>query len=201
MEAKIEDVNTEGRLELDTHVDTCVAGVNTVVLDLTGKHASVTPFCEDEYELITEIPIATVATFYDCPDTGRVWVLIINEELYFWSKMTNTTHCQNQLWQHGIIIEDCSRQFDQSSSHRIFIPSHDIRLPLSLNGIISGLAITQPMDAELEDFSLHIEMTSREEWNPYSIHYALAEEKLQNDNTQMRSQNINSCQIIEINTG
>ena len=44
MEAKIKDINTEGRLELDTHADTCVAGANTVVLDLTGKHVSVTPF-------------------------------------------------------------------------------------------------------------------------------------------------------------
>ena len=65
-------ISCEGRLELDTHADTCVAGANTVVLDLTGKHVSVTPFYEEEYELITEIPIATVATAYDCPDTGRV---------------------------------------------------------------------------------------------------------------------------------
>ena len=35
MEAKIGDINSEGRLELDTHADTCVAGANTVVLDLT----------------------------------------------------------------------------------------------------------------------------------------------------------------------
>ena len=43
-------------------------------------------------------------------------------------------------------------------------------------------------------------MTSSEEWNPYSMDYALAEEKLQNDDTQMISRNINSAQIIEINT-
>ena len=109
MEAKIEDINSEGRLELDTHADTCVAGANTVVLDLTGKHVSVTPFCEEEYEPITEIPIATVATTYDCPDTGRVWVLIINEALYFGSKMTNTLLCPSQLWQHGIVIEHYPR--------------------------------------------------------------------------------------------
>jgi hypothetical protein len=112
MEAKMKDINNEGRLELDTHADTCVAGANTVVLDLTGKHVSVTPFCEDEHELITEIPIATVATFYDCPDTGRERVLIINKALYFGSKMTNTPLCPNQLQQHGIVIEDCPRQFD-----------------------------------------------------------------------------------------
>jgi hypothetical protein len=35
---------------------------------------------------------------------------------------------------------------------------------------------------------------------PYSIDYALTEEKLQNDDTQMRSWNINSAQNIQINT-
>ena len=109
MEAKIRDMNSEGCLELDTHADTCVARANTVVLDLTGKQVSVTPFCEEEYELIAEIPIATVATAYDCPDTGKVWILFINEALYFGSKMANTLLCPNQLWQHGIVIEDCPR--------------------------------------------------------------------------------------------
>ena len=96
-------------MELDTHADACVAGANTVVLDLTGKHASVTPFFEEEYELITEIPIATVATAataYDCPDTGIVRVLIINEALYYESRMENTLLCPSQLQQHGIVIED-----------------------------------------------------------------------------------------------
>ena len=125
---------------------------------------------------------------------------IINEALYFRSKMSNALPCPNQLQQHGIVIEDCPRQFDQSSSHSFFIPSHDIRLPLSLNGIISGLVTRQPTDEELEDFSLHIKMTSSEEWDPYSIDYAFAEEKLQNDDTQMKSRNINSAQIMEINT-
>ena len=185
---------------MDTHADTCVAGANTVVLDLTGKQVSVTPFCEEEYEPIAEIPIATVATAYDCPDTGKVWVLIINEALYFGSKMTNTLLCPNQLRQHGIVIEDCPRQFDQSSSHSIFVPSHNLRFPLSLEGIISGLTTRQPTDAELEDFSSHIEMTSDEEWDPYSRDYALAEEKLQKDDTQRISRNINAAHIIEINT-
>ena len=58
----------------------------------------------------------------------------------------------------------------------------------------------QPTDEELEDFSLHIEVTSSEEWDPYSIDYALAEGKLQNDDTKMRSWNINFAQMIEINT-
>ena len=85
----------------------------TVVLNLTGKQVSVTPFCKEEYELIAEIPISTVATAYDCPFTGKVLVLIINKVLSFGWKKANTLLWQNQLWLHGIVIEDCPRQFDQ----------------------------------------------------------------------------------------
>ena len=91
--------------------------------------------------------------------------------------MANTLLYPNRLWQHVIVIEDCPRQFDCSSPHSIFVPSHDIRLPLSLNGIISGLVTRQPTDEKLEDFSLHIQMTSSEEWDPYSVDYALGEGK------------------------
>ncbi|KAI2497148.1 hypothetical protein MHU86_17351 [Fragilaria crotonensis] len=68
------DVNGGGRMELDTHADTCVAGSNTVVLDLTGKVASVSPFCDSEFKALEDIPIATVATAYDCPSTGKTYI-------------------------------------------------------------------------------------------------------------------------------
>ena len=97
MEAKRGNMSSEGQLELDTHANTCVAGANKVVLDSTENQDSVTPFCEEEYEPVTEKLIATVATVYNCPDTGKAWVLIINEVLYFSSKKANTLLCPNQL--------------------------------------------------------------------------------------------------------
>jgi hypothetical protein len=38
-----------------------------VVLDLTGKVVSVSPFYDSEYQLIEDVPVATVAMAYDCP--------------------------------------------------------------------------------------------------------------------------------------
>ncbi len=55
--------------------------MNTVVLDLTGKVVSVSPFCDTEYQSIEDVPVATVATAYDCPITGKVYILVINEAL------------------------------------------------------------------------------------------------------------------------
>lgn len=147
------------RVELDTHADTCVAGSNTVVLDLTGKVVTVAPFCQSEYQPVQDIPIATVATAYDCPVTGKTYVLIINEALYFGDKMRNTLLNPNQLRTNGIQVHDCPKQFDPSSRHSILIPATDLEIPLSMEGVISGFTSRIPTQAELDDFSYHVELT------------------------------------------
>jgi hypothetical protein len=46
----------------------------------------VAPFCEAEFDSMKDVPIATVATAYDCPMTGRTYVLVINEAIYLGEK-------------------------------------------------------------------------------------------------------------------
>ena len=161
-----------GRLELDTHADTCVAGANTMVLDLTGKTVSVTPFCESEYEAIDEIPVATVATAYDCPNTGKVYVLVINEALYFGERMNHSLLCPNQLRANGVRVDDCPKQFDENSLHSIYVPEHDLTIPLELRGVISGITTRLPTEAELEDLTMHVPLTSELEWDPHASAFA-----------------------------
>jgi hypothetical protein len=70
-----------GRCEMDSHADTCVAGSYCVVLEYTGRVAAVEAYSPDYPS--KQVPIATVATAYDCPTSGATFVLIINEALYF----------------------------------------------------------------------------------------------------------------------
>ncbi|KAI2510326.1 hypothetical protein MHU86_4050 [Fragilaria crotonensis] len=70
-----------GRCEMDSHADTCVAGGNCVVLEYSGRNATVEAYSPD-YPSKT-VPIATVATAYDCPTSNATFVLIINEALFF----------------------------------------------------------------------------------------------------------------------
>jgi hypothetical protein len=49
---------------------------NTLVLDLTGKTVSVFAVLREEYKPIEEIAVATVETAYECPQTGKVYVLM-----------------------------------------------------------------------------------------------------------------------------
>ncbi len=158
--ARLANGDVEGRVELDTHADTCVAGSNTVVLDLTGKVVSVSPFCDSEYQSIEAVPVATVATAYDCPDTGKVYILEINKALYFGDRMNYTLLCPNQLRANGVQVHDCPKQFDASSRHSVYVPSNDLEIPLSMRGVISGFTTRRTTPDELEDLATHVELTS-----------------------------------------
>jgi hypothetical protein len=46
---------TEGRCEIDSHADTCVAGANFLAWDFTGITCEVSPFT-DEYESMKDVP-------------------------------------------------------------------------------------------------------------------------------------------------
>ena len=62
-------------MELDSHADTIVGGSNCVLIETTGRIVSVLPY-NDEYESIDDIPIATIATAYDCPLSGQVYISV-----------------------------------------------------------------------------------------------------------------------------
>ena len=174
MEASNNLHDVDSRMELDTHADTCVAGSNCVVLDLTGKVAKVSPFCEDDSTSTTfdDIPIATVATAYHCPLTGKTYILVINESLYFGDKMTHSLLCPNQLRAHGVKVDDCPRQNDPTSTHSVHVMDSDLRIPLTLRGVISGFVTRPPTATELDDFSTHVELISDTEWEPYAIDFS-----------------------------
>jgi hypothetical protein len=83
------------RSELDSHADICCAGANTAGIYYTGTKVNVQPFT-NTYQAIKDIPVAQVATAYDCPPTGRTFLLIVNEALYFGKKVPFTLLRPNQ---------------------------------------------------------------------------------------------------------
>lgn len=144
-------------------------------MELTGRTVSVAPYT-DEYESIDGIPIATVATAYDCPLSGQTYVLILNEALYFGDRISHSLLCPNQLRDNGIMVDDCPRQFDNRSSHAIFIPEADLWIPLTLDGIISGFSTRMPTADELDN-GQHVTLTDNVPWDPSSPTFEVAEER------------------------
>ena len=164
-----------GRCEMDSHADTCVAGRNCVVLEYTGRHAEVQAYSPDYPS--KRIPIATVATAYDCPNSGATFVLIINEALYFGESLPFSLLSPNQLRDNDVHVDERHRQHAPDSIFGISIPSEPLKIPFALDGVVAGFDTRPPSQDELDDVSCHVELTSDVEWIPSSFALSLAEEQ------------------------
>jgi hypothetical protein len=108
------------RTSLDSYADTCCAGPNFKVMEMSEEKVNVFPFSE-KLSAVKDIPIATVATIWEDPHTGEMWLLIIHEALYFGQSLQESLLCPNQLQSHGIKVNNKPVQFDPSSLHSIII--------------------------------------------------------------------------------
>ena len=138
---------------------------------------SVSPFCESEYPTMEDVPVATVATAYNCPKTGKVCVMVINEALCFDDKMRHTLLCPNQLRANGVNVDDCPKQYDATSTHSIHVAERDLMIPLTRRGVMSGFYTGKPTDEELANVNAHVELTAGIEWDLYANAFSALEER------------------------
>ena len=121
---RVASVNTsDPRCELDSHADTCVAGSNTLRVAEEGREVTEHGY-SDELALMIA-PVMTVATLWIHPETGKPYILVTHESLYFGDRMGTTLICPYQVRANGIKVEDVPRQFDPLSSHSIFDPKSE----------------------------------------------------------------------------
>ena len=166
----VEENDGSARTEPDSHADTCVAGSNTLLIESTDKTVTVSPF-SGEYSPTRNVPVATVATAWDDPTTGQTYILIINQALYFGNRVAGTLLCPNQMRQNGVTVDDVPRQFDASSTHSLFFPKEDLRIPLDMKGVISGFTTRKPTWEEYNSCP-QVEVTSPDTWSPYAEDFA-----------------------------
>jgi hypothetical protein len=183
---------TSSRAEIDTRADTVCAGKALRVIEYTDQVCDVSPFTS-EYEPMRNIPLAKMATAYDHPNDNETYILVTVQSLYFGDKLENTLLCPNQMRSHGIEVDDVPRHLsiDGKSSHSIYIPAEDVRLPLLLHGCISYLPTRYPTDYELENCKWLI-LTSDAVWDPYSDDFAYEEDKFERLNPRMIG-SVQSC--------
>ena len=93
----------DGRVDLDSHADTFVAGRNCLCLSFTERVCDVLPY-SDEYDAKTGVPIVTVATGYTAASGAR-FILIFNESLWI-PELENSLMNPNQLRHFGIEVQD-----------------------------------------------------------------------------------------------
>jgi hypothetical protein len=144
--------------KLDSHADTCCGSTNCLLIEFEGCMVMVAPY-HDEYELM-EVKIATLATLWEDPMDGQLYILIIHEALYFRDHLyiliihealyfrdhlKQTLLNPNQLQSHGLLVKDAPQQFDPKSLHSICIPKCSITIPLHLDGVISTFSSSKPI--------------------------------------------------------
>jgi hypothetical protein len=128
----------------------------------------------DELKPLKGILVATVATLYQDATTRDTYILIIHQALYFGKRLRSSLLNPNQLRNGGLVVEDVPRQFDHLSSHSI--SECKVRIPLQLEGIISGFESRAPTWEEYNDSDIpHYEIASCDPWLPASDDFAANE--------------------------
>ena len=82
-----------------------MAGKNCILLSYTGKECSVVPYL-DRYDSTDNVPIINVATVWQSPENGDIFILIFNEAMWMGSLMDDSLNNPNQLRHFGVNVED-----------------------------------------------------------------------------------------------
>ena len=108
-------------------------------MEYTEKVVDVAPF-SDEYKQMEEIPIVKAAFAYDDPATGETFILLFGQALYIGPKLKHALLNPNQMRSNGVEVDDIPRFLaprNKDSTHSLYFPEENIRIPLDLDGCIS----------------------------------------------------------------
>jgi hypothetical protein len=167
------DYSARKRCEIDTRADTFCAGQTFIFHEPTGSVVDVGGF-HPSLPIMRDIPIGLAATAYDLP-TGETIILGVHQALYFGASLENSLCQPNQLREHGIIVDDCPKQYSGGKSlHGLFFPEENVHIPLEMYGCLSYFPSRLPMQVELATCRW-VHLSGEGEWEPYSDHFAAAE--------------------------
>ena len=156
--------NTEGINECDTDADTCCLGKNFIIYKYTQRTADVYAY-DKSYTPATNIPIVTGATAYDDDVSGRTYILLFNESLYYGTRMDHSLFNPNQLRKFGVPVWDNPFDHDRPFSIQV---SDEVDIPLCTNGTKIYFKSRVPTTKELEECP-KVHVTSEDHWNPSEV--------------------------------
>ena len=153
------------RNECDSHTDTCCAGRNFTIIDLSDVECNVKGF-SNELGMLSKIPIATVGTLWVNPDDGCSYILVIHEALYFGDDLDHSLINPNQIRLHlGNVVQDNPLS---NTSMGINIEERDMFIPFKTSGVTIYWESTRPSKDDLDKYPW-IELTDNKPWNPSMI--------------------------------
>ena len=164
----------QANVEMDSNADTCCLGQNFVVLHYTQRAAEV--YAYDETLPSINVPIVSGATAYTCHDTNQTYILVVNEGLYYGNKLSHSLFNPNQLRMFGNPVWD--NPFDHSRGLEIELK--DLTIQLRSKGTKLLFETRAPTDEELQNCP-HVQLTSRQPWNPHEVKLSKVVTQREND--------------------
>ena len=137
---------------------------------------------DKSYAPSTNVPIVTGATAYDDPISGRTFILLFNEALYYGSQIDHSLFNSNQLRMYGVPVWD--NTFDHKRPFSIQV-SDEVSIPLMSKGTKIYFSSRVPTDKELQSCP-KIHMTSDHPWNPSEVVLQELKRKATNDLPPMK---------------
>ena len=150
------------RNECDTHADTCCAGSNWKLMELTNEVCEVSPFL-DTYESVKEVPVARCCTVWTSPDTGQEYLLVGDQMLWFGTQLENSLINPNQIREYGLRVYD-----NPFELNRFGIDCQETFVPFQTTGTIVHFESRVP--TEWEEKHLPVLLLTSEYWDPTGKH-------------------------------
>ena len=136
------------------------------MLNYTGEECDVSPFQKD-YDAIQGVKIATVATAWQSPHSGQVYILVFNQALWMGEMMDHTLINPNQLRYYGIHVQD-----NPMSHEPLSLMTEDAAfcMQLQMTGTIVCADTFTPSEEDLDSYP-HIVLSSPHSWNPHTVQF------------------------------
>jgi len=147
------------RNEMDTHADTCCAGSNWSLMELTGEVCDVNPFL-NSYDPVTEIPVARCCTVWTDQESSTEYLIVADQMLWFGTQLENSLINPNQLRAYGVMVND-----DPFDSTRGFgVDTDNVFIPFDTTGTVIYFESRVP--TEWEKTHLPIILITGDTWSP-----------------------------------
>ena len=150
---------------MDTHADTCVAGKNWAVLKYSDVVCEVQPFT-DKHGSVKEVPIVTACTVWTDQNSGKEYLLVGEQFLWFGSSLEHSLINPNQLRANYLKVQDNPFEPDAGISGNTN-DDDDVFIPFDTTGTIVSFESRVPTEFEMSN--LPVIVITADQWDPGNV--------------------------------
>ena len=176
-----QDVGMLGSTQLDSHANMVVIGDQATIIQTAQQTADVRPF-SNECSKLEQVPIVDAAFAYDCPHSGKVYMLVVRNALHI-NSMGHNLIPPFIMREAGLKVNDVPRihcgENVSEESHSVISKEPSLKIPLQLDGIFSSFPTRKLTHEEIEnceDMDSIFLTPDSENWDPYNDTYASNED-------------------------